>query len=66
MIDFFADFSQNFSEQALVVLKNPITISITIFCTVEHRFNRAKLRRRTELFNRTRISDRQIEQRVDH
>ena len=35
MIDFLADFSQNFSERALFVLKNSITISITIFCTVE-------------------------------
>jgi len=53
---FFADFSQNFSERALLLLKNSImisstkigivehglpisvTISITIFCTVEHPF----------------------------
>jgi len=39
MIDFFADFSQNFSERALLLLKNSVTISITIFCTVEHPFN---------------------------
>jgi len=32
---FFADFSQNFSERALVVLKNPITISMTKIGTVE-------------------------------
>jgi len=36
IIDFFADSSHNFSERALLVLKNTITISITIFCTVEH------------------------------
>jgi len=36
MIDFFADFSQNFLEQALLLLKNSIRISITIFCIVEH------------------------------
>jgi len=35
MIDFFADFSQNFSERALVVLKNSITISMTKIGTVE-------------------------------
>jgi len=65
MIDCFADFSQIFSELALLVVKNsitisitkigvvepvtliksrvcsmqiPVTISITIFCTVEHPF----------------------------
>jgi len=41
MIDFFADFSQNFSERALLLLKNSITISITIFCTVEPPFKAA-------------------------
>jgi len=29
MIDFLADFSQNFSERALLVLKNSVTISVT-------------------------------------
>jgi len=40
MIDYFADFRLNFSERALLVLKNSITVSITIFCTVEHPFKR--------------------------
>jgi len=35
MIDFFADFSQNFSARALLGLKNSITISMTNIGTVE-------------------------------
>ena len=35
MIDFFDDFSQNFSERAVLVLKNSITISITKIGIVE-------------------------------
>jgi len=35
MIDFLADFSHNFSERALFVLKNSITISITKIGVVE-------------------------------
>jgi len=35
IIDFFADFSQNFSERALLILKSSITISITKIGTVE-------------------------------
>jgi len=35
MVDFFADFSHNFSARALLGLKNSITISITNIGTVE-------------------------------
>ena len=35
MIDFFVDFSHNFSERALLVQKNSITISITKISVVE-------------------------------
>jgi len=35
VIDFFANFSQNFSEGALLVLKNSITISIMKIGIVE-------------------------------